>query len=204
MKTSHYALAALAASALALGGTAYAADSSAANTGNGTFPSFAKHMKGRGMHGERGAVEAKLLGITVDEFNTRVQNGENPRDMLKKAGVTEDALRTAMRETMKEKLAQEVAAGTITQAQANERIANMAERDLKRTSLEQAIANKDFAAFQTAASGTPLEGKITSATFPRFVEAHTLMEQGRAIMDELGVHGMDMGGKGGPGMKGHR
>lgn len=153
------------------------------------------------MHGERGAVEVKLLGITVSEFNTRVKNGEHPRDMLAKAGITEDTFRAAMQQTMKEKLAQEVAAGTITQAQADERIANMKARDTQRQALEQAVKDKNFAAFEKAVSGTPLEGKITAATFPRFVEAQTLLEQGHAIMDELGVRGMGMGEKGGHGMK---
>lgn len=151
------------------------------------------------MHKQRGVVEAKLLGITIEEFTARVNKGENPREMLTKAGVTEEAVRNAMQQATKDKLAQDVASGTITQAQANERIAHMAKRDTQRDALEKALTNKDFTAFQAAVAGTNLEGKITSTSFPRLIEAHSLMKQARTIMDELGVHGIgmdDMGARG--------
>ncbi|MFZ2310261.1 MAG: hypothetical protein WAW11_01835 [Patescibacteria group bacterium] len=79
------------------------------------------------------------------------------------------------------------------------REARRAEMETKRTAVEAAIKANDYNAW-VAAVGTssPMAQKITAANFSRFVEAHNLQTQARAIMTELGLEngegrGMGMG-----------
>lgn len=145
-----------------------------------------------GERGQRGEVVAQLLGISVDEFKNRVENGENPRDMLESAGISKDDVRAVREQRMQERLAQAVADGRITQAEADEKLARHAERKERRDAVHTAIENNDYSAWATAVAGTPRAEGIDATNFSRLVEAHTLREAGdrdgaRAILDELGI-----------------
>lgn len=70
--------------------------------------------------------------------------------------------------------------------------AQKAEMKQKHEAIEVAITSANYSAFVSATAGGPLEGKITEAQFPKFVEAHKLMKAGdkdgaKAIMKELGI-----------------
>ncbi|MFM2383560.1 MAG: hypothetical protein RIQ72_132 [Candidatus Parcubacteria bacterium] len=70
--------------------------------------------------------------------------------------------------------------------------AQKAEMKQKHEAIDAAITSANYSAFVTAAAGGPLEGKITEAQFPKFVEAHKLMKAGdkdgaKTIMKELGI-----------------
>lgn len=142
----------------------------------------------RGGHAE---VAASLLGITVEDFKTRVQNGEKPREILEAAGITKDDMRAAHEARMQERLAQAVADGRLTQEEADERLAKHAERKATREAAHTAIENNDYSAWAAAVAGTPRADKVDATTFSKLVEAHNLREAGdheaaRAIMQELG------------------
>jgi hypothetical protein len=57
--------------------------------------------------------------------------------------------------------------------------------------VKDALTNNDYTAWKTAITATPrgeeMLSVINESNFSRLVEAHNLMEQGRAIMDELGL-----------------
>ena len=194
----HYIVAGLLLAGLAASGTAYAAVDTTALQGK-----VRSHM-GQGGRGH-GAVEAQLLGLTQDEFRTRIQNGENPKEMLAAAGITREDMESAREVAMRERLAQAVQSGKLTQAQADARIADMQNHRATHDAVRVALQNKDFAAFKAAVAGSPFESEVTAENFAQFAEAHRLMESGdreaaKAIMDELGItpgrHGKGMGGMG--------
>lgn len=190
MSKQKYLVAGVLVASIAMGGTAYAADTVSRSNG------FDSRIRG-----SRGAIEAQLLGITQEEFQTRIENGESPKEMLDAAGITRSDLQAAVREGAKERLSQAVTNGKLTQAEADARLADMATRDAKHEAIEIALKNNDYAAWAAASVGTPMADKITEANFAKFVQAHTLMEQGnrdgaRAIMDDLGIEppkGMNRG-----------
>lgn len=180
MSKRNYIVAGVLVASIAMSGTAYAADT------------FTKGEAGSRIRGSRGAVEAQLLGITQEEFQARIENGEKPREMLDAAGVTREDMQTALRAQTKIRLAQAVANGKLTQAEADSRLRDMAAHDSKHQAIETALENNDYAAWVTAAANTPIAGKITETNFAQFAKAHALMEQGdrdgaRAIMNQLGI-----------------
>lgn len=94
--------------------------------------------RGVGMH--RGSFDntkfleehASILGITVDDLKVRMESGKSIKDIATDLGISEETLQAKMEEIraahqaeMKAKIQQEVTDGKITQAQADERIANM-------------------------------------------------------------------------------
>ena len=161
----------------------------------------------RGHRGGHGEIAAQLLGITTDEFQTRVTNGENPRDMLEAAGITKDDMRAAHEQHMQERLAQAVADGRLTQAEADAKIAEREAHQATRDAAHTAIENNDYSAWAAAVAGTPRADSIDASNFSKLVEAHALREAGdhdgaRAIMEELGIkpphgHGGHKGPRGG-------
>lgn len=159
---------------------------------------------GKERGGGHAQVAANLLGITTDEFRDRVQNGENPREILEAAGISRDDVRAAHEQQMQERLAQAVADGRITQAEADEKQAKHAERKAVREAARTAIENNDYSAWATAVAGTPRADKVDATTFSKLVEAHSLREAGdhegaKAIMQELGFkkpHGKHGGPRG--------
>ena len=91
------------------------------------------HRKGRG-EGKGGDAmltsAATILGTTKEALQAEITAGKKLQDIVTAKGISETDFRTkmdALRQTeMKAKLASEVTAGTITQAQADERLTNMA------------------------------------------------------------------------------
>ncbi len=197
-----YIIAGLLLAGLAASGTAYAAvDTTMAQ---GAVRSHFGNMSGKGHH----QVEAQLLGISVDEFRARVQNGESPKDMLDAAGITREDIASARETAMRERLAQAVQNGTLTQAQADARIQQMHAHRTKHEAVRVALQNNDFAAFTAAVAGSPLAGEVTAENFAQFAEAHRLMERGdkqaaKAIMDTLGITPPRHGKGGMKGMESH-
>lgn len=106
-----YIIAGIIATSIVAGTTAFAAED--------TLP-----LRGIG-HGDKGAMVAELLGITQEEFISRVKNGEKPKDMLEAAGITKEDMESARATHMRERLAKAVADGKITQAQADEKVKKM-------------------------------------------------------------------------------
>lgn len=149
----------------------------------------------QGFHQRGGQLEvmADLVGISEEEFKTRVENGERPQDILEASGVTPDDMRAAHELRQQERLATEVANGNITQEEADARLAKQAEHKAHMDASRTALENNDFDAFSAAVAGTPMETKVDAKTFAKMVEAHNLREAGdhegaRAIMDAIGIH----------------
>jgi uncharacterized protein (DUF433 family) len=74
--------------------------------------------------------QADVLGITVDDLQSRMDAGQSFQDIVKELGISEDAIRANMEAQrtervaeMKVKIAQEVTDGKITQEQADKKIA---------------------------------------------------------------------------------
>jgi len=187
---------------LAIGLITTAGAGVSAAAGDGTGTDFNKFGAKRG----GSALMSDLIGISQEEFQARVSNGEKPQDILEAAGITHEDIKTAREENMREHLAQAVADGRITQEQADARIR---EQEAHKTSMEAtriALENNDYEAWKTAVAGTPMADKIDAAGFAKLVEAHTLRESGdqagaKAIMDELGLKGLKgipHGGEKGP------
>ncbi len=78
-----------------------------------------------------------------------------------------------------------------------ERETRRAEMDANREASEAAIAANDYNAWKEAIGDNhPFAEKITADNFAKFVEAHKLMEEARAIFTDLGIEqgpGMGMG-----------
>jgi hypothetical protein len=79
---------------------------------------------------ERFQHQADLLGIGVDKVKDAWASGKSMRDLAEENGISEDALRTKMQaersQRMQEHLSTLVRQGVITQAQADQHIAAMA------------------------------------------------------------------------------
>lgn len=88
---------------------------------------------GHGGHGGRGGhvaldVAAETLGVTEDELRTALQGGSSLADVAEAEGVELDALVTALVEAARERLAQAVTDGRLTQEQADEKAADLQAR----------------------------------------------------------------------------
>jgi hypothetical protein len=71
------------------------------------------------LHEEMVAAFAEKLGLTVDELNARLANGETIAQIASSQGLTIDQFRTLMAEARAQALDQAVEDGTLTQAQAD-------------------------------------------------------------------------------------
>ena len=80
------------------------------------------HEKG-GVH-NNGDV-AKILGITQDQMKSELQSGKKFSDIISEHGLTADQFHQKMLDLKKQKLAQEVTDGKITQEQADQMIQGM-------------------------------------------------------------------------------
>ncbi len=90
---------------------------------------------GGGPHGHRGhsgirALEtaATTLGTTVDELRTALRGGQSLADVAQSKGVSKATLVGALVDAAKKHLAEDVAAGRLTQAQADARAADLTAR----------------------------------------------------------------------------
>ncbi len=82
--------------------------------------------------------------------------------------------------------------------------AKRAEMQAKQEAVQAAITAGDYDAWvQAVGEDSPMLEKINETSFSRYVEAHNYMEQGRAIMEELGIEHGGFGKFGGhKGMRG--
>ena len=80
--------------------------------------------KGSGVESGQNAAAAKALGITEAELKTAVQGGKTIAQVATDGGVAVDKVITAMVDDMKAKVAAALTAGTITQAKADEELAD--------------------------------------------------------------------------------
>jgi hypothetical protein len=83
---------------------------------NGYRRGFAQGAYGP-MHDYMIAALAGKLGLTVDELNAKIANGERPYDIALSKGLTEDQVRELMEQAHDEALQAAVAAGVLTQEQ---------------------------------------------------------------------------------------
>ena len=68
---------------------------------------------------DREAILAQVLGMTADELEAAHEEGVNIRDLLEEHGLDREAIQDAMQAAHEEAIAQAVADGVITQAQAD-------------------------------------------------------------------------------------
>ena len=71
------------------------------------------------LHDEMIAAYAQKLGISVEDLNTRLANGETIAQIASSVGLTVDQFRTVMRDARSQAIDQAVQNGTLTQAQAD-------------------------------------------------------------------------------------
>ncbi len=110
--------------ALVAAGVAYA---QSGTPGSGFGMGYGRGMMGRGSNAQNGQYGilhdgmityfAQKLGLTVDEINTRLANGETMYQIAVSKGYTADQFTTLMTEARSQAIDQAVKAGTITQAQ---------------------------------------------------------------------------------------
>ncbi|NTV22102.1 MAG: hypothetical protein HGB03_00855 [Candidatus Yonathbacteria bacterium] len=76
---------------------------------------------------------SEVTGLSEDIIKTAFEEGKNMRDILSENGLDSETIHTALRakaeERMKEHVSELVANGTLTQEEADERLAHMSERD---------------------------------------------------------------------------
>ena len=71
------------------------------------------------LHDEMIAVYAEKLGISVEDLNARLANGETMAQIASSKGLTADQFRTLMTDARSQAIDQAVKDGTLTQAQAD-------------------------------------------------------------------------------------
>ena len=81
------------------------------------------HGRGAGVEGGQNAVAAKILGMTDAELSTALKGGKTLAQLAADKGVAVNTLVTAMVDDVKAKVAAALTAGTITQAKADEELA---------------------------------------------------------------------------------
>lgn len=85
-------------------------------------------MHGPGMHGPGLDAAAKALGTTVDKVAAGLQSGKSLADLAKAAGVDKQKVIDALVAEAKAHLAEEVTEGDLTQAQADQQLADLTTR----------------------------------------------------------------------------
>ncbi len=88
--------------------------------------------EGRGHHGHHGGrdlgVVAEAIGIETDELRAGMAEGQTIREIAEANGVDADSVADAVVTAKQERLAEKVAAGELTQAEADEKLADAGER----------------------------------------------------------------------------
>jgi hypothetical protein len=85
----------------------------------GVGPGANTSVMGGILHDEMIAAYAEKLGISVDDLNDRLANGETMAQIAASAGLTADQFTTLMQEARSQAIDAAVEAGTLTQAQAD-------------------------------------------------------------------------------------
>jgi hypothetical protein len=121
-----FVVVAIIAVALGTAGTAYAQSSAPQTTNIGTGYGYRMGGRGNGMgtqdgllHDDMIAAYASKLGITVDELNTRLANGETMAEIATSKGLTFEEFTALRLEVRSLALDQAVKDGTLTQEQAD-------------------------------------------------------------------------------------
>jgi hypothetical protein len=96
--------------------------------------------RGPGGRGPGLAAAAEALGVTREELRTAAEAGRSLADLAREKGVAQDVLVDAMVKAEREHLAQAVAAGRLTQAEADARAAGAEQRITGR--LDEPIRHK--------------------------------------------------------------
>ncbi len=86
------------------------------------------HGPGHGLRGAGMEAAADALGMTVQELRTAAQEGRTLADLADEKGVAQGDLVDTMVAAAKERMAEAVADGRLTQAQADERSADLEDR----------------------------------------------------------------------------
>ena len=84
-----------------------------------------------GHHGDKTewlAEHAEMFGMTIDELQTVLDDGQRPHEIAESNGITQEQMQEFMQSNMKEHMAELVADGTITQEQAEQRLEHMEEK----------------------------------------------------------------------------
>lgn len=100
------------------------------------------HGHGRG-GGPGAEAAATALGMTAEELRTELKSGSTIAEVATEQGVELSTVTDAMLAAEKEHLAEEVASGKITQAQADERLSGAAERITARVNGEMPAGGRD-------------------------------------------------------------
>jgi hypothetical protein len=87
---------------------------------------------GRGGFGAGVSEAAKALGMTEAELRTAIESGKSLADVAKDKSVSVDTVVAALVKAAKERLAEAVKDGHLTQAQADERVADLTTRITER------------------------------------------------------------------------
>lgn len=83
---------------------------------------------GHGMHGALFETAAETIGITTDELRSELEAGKSIAQVAQEHNVSTETLTGALQKEIDEKLADAVADGDLTQAEADEKRADAAER----------------------------------------------------------------------------
>lgn len=118
------------------------------------------HGPGRGGRGggPGGEAAATALGLTVEELRAELESGSTIAEIAAEKGVDLATVTDAMLAAEQEHLAEEVASGKITQAQADERLSGAAERITARVNGEKPERPADAPADAPSDSTTTTEG----------------------------------------------
>lgn len=117
----------------------------------------------RGPHGPRGAqlqAAASALGMTAAELQAQLRAGKSLADVAKDKGVPLDTLTAALQKAAEDRLAQAVAAGRLTQQQADKIKAALSQR------IADAVQRKAVPGRPHRAPGGPGPGAPGSTTQP--------------------------------------
>lgn len=125
-----------------------------------------------------------VVGMSISAF----AQGNPPDGAFQRGMNLTDEQRTQIHEAMKTKMEELGIDTSEMQNRWEDREAKRAERQANHEAVEAAIDANDYEAFAAAiGDNSPFSGKINKDNFERFVKAHNLMEEGRQIMEDLGV-----------------
>lgn len=137
-----------------------------ATTLNSTLP---KGFGGRGGRGVDLSTAATVIGTTVDELRTDLQSGKTLAQIAQAKGITQSTLVDKLVASAKAKIAADVKAGTITQAQADERLADLQTRITQQVTSTRQPGGHDHGASTGGTTGgtsstTPAPSASSGAT----------------------------------------
>lgn len=106
------------------GGSSTTAPGGGATTKPGGPGSGMARHGGRGHGTPRLDAVAGIVGLSVDDLRTQLQSGKSLAEVAKAQGIDEDTLITKLTDALKTRLAEAVSNGRLTQAEADQRLAD--------------------------------------------------------------------------------